>query len=350
VLLEQAAHTADLALDGDVAVLNAGGHGFYRVRYSPELLERLQAALPDLAPIERALLVDDTWAAVLAGETPVAAFLELAAAFPEEVDRTVWTTLATALGQIDRIVDGQDRERFRAFVRDLARPAFGRLGWTPDPDEDELTRQRRGTLITLLGVVGDDPEVQEGARERHDQHLADPGALDPNVAAAVVGVVATSGTPEDYEAFLQRFRTVDSPQESLRYLYALAAFPDPGLAQRTLDLTLGHDIRTQNAPFVLLLVLGNRDHGPLAWEHVKAKWEALNEALPHNAIPRMLGGITGLNTPELAADTAAFLADHPVPQGTRVVQQHLERQRVNVALREREGGRVAKALERLRPS
>jgi hypothetical protein len=32
------------------------------------------------------------------------------------------------------------------------------------------------------------------------------------------------------------------------------------------------------------------------------------------------------------------------------VQQHLERQRVNVALREREAARVAEALERLRPS
>ena len=64
----------------------------------------------------------------------------------------------------------------------------------------------------------------------------------------------------------------------------------------------------------------------------------------------MLGGITSLNTPELAAETAAFLAEHPVPQGVRTVQQHLERQRVNVALREREAGRVAEALERLRPS
>ncbi len=348
VLLEQPSHTADVAVDGGVAVVNAGGHGFYRVRYAPELLERLQAALPDLAPIERSLLVDDTWAAVLAGETPASAFLELVSAYGDESDRTVWATVAGALGQIDRIVEGEARERYRAFVRGLARPAFDRLGWEPAAGEDELTRQRRGTLITLLGVVGDDDDVQRRARELHDRHLADPAALDPNVAAAVVGVVAAGGTPEDYEAFLERFRTVASPQESLRYLYALAAFPQPELAQRTLDLTLGHDIRTQNAPFVILLALGNRDHGPLAWEHVKAQWGALNDALPHNAIPRMLGGITGLNTPELAADTAAFLADHPVPQGTRTVEQHLERQRVNVALRQREGARVTEALERLR--
>jgi hypothetical protein len=257
--------------------------------------------------------------------------------------------MAMTLGQIDRIVEGDVRERYRGFVRDLARPAFDRLGWTPGPEEDELTRQRRGTLVSLLGVVGHDDEVRRSARELHDRHLADPTALDPNVAAAVVGVVAASGTPEDYEAFLERFRTVGSPQESLRYLYALAAFPQEDLAQRTLDMTIGADIRTQNAPFVILLSLGNRDHGPLAWEHVKAQWQTLNDALPHNAIPRMLGGITGLNTPELAEDTAGFLAGHPVPQGARTVEQHLERQRVNVALRQREAGRVAEALERLRP-
>jgi puromycin-sensitive aminopeptidase len=350
VLLEEDARTADVKLDGGVAVVNAGGHGFYRVRYAPELLERLQAALPDLAPIERALLLDDTWAAVLAGETPAPAFLELASAFRDETDRTVWATLAGSLGQLDRIVEGEAREHLRAFVRDLAAPGFERLGWTPEADEDELTRQRRGTLLSLLGVVGNDPEVQAKAGELHAQHVADPTALDPNVAAAVVGVVAASGTKSDWEAFLERFRGVDSPQESLRYLYALAAFPEAELVQRTLDLTLGHDIRTQNAPFVILLAFGNRDHGHLAWEYVRTRWQALNDELPHNAIPRMLGGITSLNTPALAADTAAFLAEHPVPQGSRTVQQHLERQRVNVALREREGAPVAEALERLRPS
>ena len=80
---------------------------------------------------------------------------------------------------------------------------------------------------------------------------------------------------------------------------------------------------------------------------MKRRWDEMVATFPDNAMPRMLGGITGLNTPELAADTAAFLAEHPVPQGALTVQQHLERQRVNVALREREGPRLAEALERL---
>src|SRR5690606_28582027 len=48
------------------AVVNAGGHGFYRVAYSPDLLHAIGDRLDDLQPVERSLLLDDTWAAVLA--------------------------------------------------------------------------------------------------------------------------------------------------------------------------------------------------------------------------------------------------------------------------------------------
>jgi puromycin-sensitive aminopeptidase len=109
-------------------------------------------------------------------------------------------------------------------------------------------------------------------------------------------------------------------------------------------MTLTPDIRSQNAPFVVLSALQSRDNGERAWSFVKAEWARINERFPDNAIARLLGGITSLATPELAADTEAFLARHPVPQGARTVEQHLERQRVNVALREREADRLAASV------
>ncbi|HEX8803412.1 MAG TPA: M1 family metallopeptidase, partial [Acidimicrobiales bacterium] len=59
VLLEGDA--TDLALDGGPgwAVANAGAHGFYRVRYTPDLLAALLDRLDALAPLERYTLVDD---------------------------------------------------------------------------------------------------------------------------------------------------------------------------------------------------------------------------------------------------------------------------------------------------
>src|SRR5262249_7759300 len=47
-------------------LVNEGGHGFYRVRYEGELLERLLGSLSGLGGIERFNLVNDSWAGTVA--------------------------------------------------------------------------------------------------------------------------------------------------------------------------------------------------------------------------------------------------------------------------------------------
>jgi puromycin-sensitive aminopeptidase len=327
---------------GDLAggvVANAGGHGFYRVRYSPELLAALTPNVASLEPVERALLVEDTWASVLAGDTEAAAFLDLLGGYTAEDDPAVWGAIAPALGALDRIVDGDARDALRSSVRALATPALERFGWEPKDGESDLAGQARQIVITILGTVGADRGVQARARELHGSP-----DLDPNVAAATVALVAATGTAEDHAAFLDKYETSPSPQEKLRYLYGLGSFPDRELAQQTLALTLSGTVRSQNAPFLIQLLLQNRDVNELAWEFVKGEWDAINDRFPDNTIPRLLGGVTTLSTAELAADVEAFLASHPVPQAVKTIEQHLERLRVNVALREREATRLAEAL------
>ena len=342
VLLEGETTTVELPGVSKGVVVNAGGHGFYRVRYSPTLLAALGSRVDDLAPVERALLLDDTWAAVLAGDTPATAFLDLAASFSGETDPAVWTTLAGALGALDRLLDGEDRARFQAWVGALARPVAADLGWEPAFGESDLLGQTRQLVLSILGNLGNDTDVQARARQVLDRELAGTHG-DPNVAAAAVSIVATVGGEAEWERYVERFRTSDSPQEQLRYLYGLAGFSSEKLARRTLAMTLD-EIRSQNAPFVLFYLLANRDVQDVAWAFVKAEWDRMCERFPDNTIPRLLGGIVTLSRPDQAADAEAFVAAHPVPQAAKTVEQHLERLRVNVALREREAARVAAHL------
>jgi puromycin-sensitive aminopeptidase len=342
VLLDGTSTTIDLAGAADGVVVNAGGHGFYRVAYSPELLAALGDRLDALQPVERALLLDDTWAAVLAGSTPASAFLDLAERFGTESDPAVWTTLSGALGSIERILDGEDRERFHGWVRTLVRPALEKLGWEPAFGESELLAQTRQLVLALAGGIGDDPDVQARARRVLDQALAG-ASVDPNVAAASVSIVAGVGTDEDWDRYVERFRTTESPQEQLRYLYALGQFPTAAQAERTLALCLG-EVRSQNAPFVVFHLLANREVNELAWAWTKEHWDELVERFPDNTIPRLLGGVVALSTPELAADVTAFVQAHPVAQATKTVEQHLERLQVNVGLRQREAGPIADHL------
>ncbi len=61
------------------AYVNAGGKGYYRSAYTPELTLKLAAdAETALTPAERIVLLNDEWALVRAGQHPVGQFLNLA--------------------------------------------------------------------------------------------------------------------------------------------------------------------------------------------------------------------------------------------------------------------------------
>ncbi|MGH8006750.1 MAG: hypothetical protein ACREQ3_07045, partial [Candidatus Binatia bacterium] len=61
---------------------------------------------------------------------------------------------------------------------------------------------------------------------------------------------------------------------------------------------------------------------------------------PDNSIARMCEGITTLVTPALEADVRAFFAAHPVKQGAKTMEQHLEKLRIAVTCKRREAANL----------
>ncbi|MGH3576443.1 MAG: ERAP1-like C-terminal domain-containing protein, partial [Mycobacterium sp.] len=215
---------------------------------------------------------------------------------------------------------------------------------SPAREEGETTGTLRATLLEALGTTGADPDVRSRAARLHGDFLAGKATPDPDLAGAVVTVVAKGGGREQYEAFLERFRHPSTPQEELRYLYGLAGFQQLELVERTLELSMT-EVRSQNAAFVIAMLLANRAGGPTAWEFVKSRWTELLARLPDPVIPRMLEGtVTLCSDDKLVADIHSFCSSHPVRSGRRTVEQILERLDVNRALAEREGPQLGRLL------
>jgi puromycin-sensitive aminopeptidase len=328
---------------GDSAALvvaNAGGASFVRVFYGEDLRERLEAeALTALSAPERQGLVDDTWAAVVAGDAPVGAFLDLVAGFGDETELPVWQAIVTGLSWCDRFVEGPARERFQDFVRTLVRPAFDRLGWDARAQDTEFDRELRGELIRALGVLGDDPETQAQSREAEAQSRAG-DAVEPSVAAAAVDVVASIGGEGDYEVYLARALDAATPQEQERYRSALPRFRDPALMARTLDATLDR-IRPQDAGFVFARSLASRDLGGQAWAFVRDRWDEVTDRVPPSNLVAIPAGARMLTRPDEVDEVQAFFAEHDIPQNHLMLVQFLERQRVFAALRARAEAELA---------
>ncbi len=322
--------------DIDWVVVNAGGHGFYRVSYSADLTESLKDGLhKTLSAVERFGLLNDAWATTLAGLTSLTDYVNLMELLRDEDDVNVWATVIGSCHHLMRILDDEPRSSLEKRLRPLFATAVERVGWTVQGGESELTSQLRGDLIGALGTLADDPATQERGRKLYADYEENAAAMDRNLIPAVVSIVAHAGSRDDYEKFFAKFKNAQTPQEETRYLFALGNFRDVSLIDRTLDLTLNGEVRTQNAPYLMRSVLLNRHARDKGWRFLKAHWADLLRQYPDNSIPRMCEGIIGLVTSELEVDVQNFFKQHPVKQGAKQIEQHLERLRVAVACRER---------------
>ena len=341
LLLDQTRRTLTVTAT-EVVTLNSRASGFYRDEVGAEVLAAVSAAGPgDRNAEERHGLIDDAWAATLAGSLDSPAFLDLVlTGFTGERDLTVWQAIAGALGHLRRLLDGDAAQRFGELVAASSDPAATEIGIDPAPEggEDDRTGELRATLVRLRGATADRPATIEACRQRLDHP-------DPTLAAAALAVVAAHGDAADFARIRRRFENASDPQTEQRHLAALADFPDAELVRSILEGTLDGSVRTQDGPYLIRRALANRRCGPDAWDFLAEHWDRLLAIFPTNySLARMLEGVTALDRAELAARVRDFMAAHPLPQGTKQVAQHLERLDINVALRARESDRLAEAV------
>ena len=324
---------ADASRSPASGVVNAGGWGFFRTQYSPELFGEVVDQFATLDPIERFNLVSDTWAVVLAGGDPEL-FFDLVGLLDEERHPSVWQA---GLGGLDLLHRVNPTPSYSAWVQSFAAPVLSSLGFTPAPNEHERVGRLRGLLVESLGTIGSDAAVIDFCKDAFARSLE---GVHADLWSAVVGVTAWNGGPDEYAVFWDRIRSAKTPQDEVRYLFRLSAFPDASLLERTLDATLT-DIRSQNGSFVVASGLANRRVGRNAWAWLAAHWDEVLKRLPVNSHGRVLDGITGLIDEQSLVEVPAFLASHPLPAARKQVDQLLERQRINAAFATRTGPALA---------
>ena len=223
-----------------------------------------------------------------------------------------------------------------------ARPA-AELGADAAPGDDDRTRTLRGLLLQAAALLGDDGAARERAAELLDRFLAHPPSVDPSLASPALAVSATLGDVALHERLVDALPGGGQPAGPRSGCCSRwPASATPTALQRTLDLTLSGDVRTQDAPYLLGETLANRDN---AADGVGVRGRRTGtrstQRFPANSLSRLVGGIRSVRDRALADEITAFLADHPIPQGDMQVRQHIERMGVTVALAEREAARFA---------
>jgi puromycin-sensitive aminopeptidase len=281
-----------------------------------------------LEPVERFVLLDDTWAGLLAGQVELSAVEDLLRAVDPTDEATVWRRAAAMVSTLRLIGGPGGADRVAGLAVELAEPGLA--------DTSDL--ERRAVQFRIAGVTGRWAPAVAQAREVVSGDA--PSQSDSELVAAAVDVVAANGDADDFDRFVDLYRNGPTPQEVQRYLAALTRFSDPVLFQQLLEMCLD-EVRSQNAPYTLGQAMANPENGGTAWAFVRDNWDTITTQFPSNSIVRLASGIRTLFDPDVAADVLAFFAEHEVPQALKTMSQHLEMVRVNQALR----ARVAPTVE-----
>jgi hypothetical protein len=313
--------------DAKPVVLNAGGSGVFRSRYSSAELTQLAPRVSELEELERATLLSDSYAALLANAITWADFYAVASGLGDQDEPNPWETVAAALDMVRRPLTDVQRAKVRDQARTLFAPQLTRLGWDPKPGDGDLAPQLRAVAISTLGVVGEDEAVQREAVRRFEAN-----DLNGDIAAAILRVVANLDRPGDYDAFLQRYRDATTPQDEMRYQVGLWAFRDEAVALDAARLCL-REFRNQDGPLILPVLMRNEVTGPAVWRFVTDNWDEATKRFPSNYHARLAYSVyTFIKDPAFAAEVEAFHVAHPVPGGYPAnVTQSLERLRVGLA-------------------
>jgi len=340
-----------IPLPGDARFVygNADESGFFRPLHDAEGLRSLVAALPRLAPIERMGLVSHQWAHVRAALAPIESLLDVADALAGESDPDVLQALRAPLGfladQIAPAAGAAVLARLRGWLVDRFGHQIETLGWEAAPGESDDTRLRRAAVLGILGEIAEWEPVVEEAERRFPRWLSRPESLEPNLADGVATLAARTGDAERFDAILAAMRKAETPQERRRFLLSLAEFRDRELVDRTLSLTLGETIQTQDVVLVLARALANRDAREQTWAFVKRRWPALRRRLPPMLATRLVEATPSLQTQQHRRDVAAFFKAHPLPTAKRALAQALERFDLNAELRRRAAPGLTNWLE-----
>ena len=151
-------------------------------------------------------------------------------------------------------------------------PLADDLGWDPRDDDDERTPSLRSAVLRTLGTIGDDPDDRgRGGPPVRPGRATE--ALHPDTESAVLDIVASDGGRRRVRGVPGPLPHPSTPQEEIRYLYALRRLRGPGPGRA--DLRPGHDrgAHPERALRPAVACVANRDHRAGHLERITAEWD-----------------------------------------------------------------------------
>jgi aminopeptidase N len=312
-------------------IVNSGQSGYYRTLYSPALLEKLTASFARLKPIDQIGLLSDQWGLGLAGYQPASAALGLVDAAPADARSALHSRIATLLGEVYDLYEGDPRHQAMVARYAAARlsPVLARIGWAPRSGEAPTVPVLRAELIAQLGQMGEPGVVAEASRR---YAAGDPLAVAGPLRSTILSVVAQNIDAAGWDRLRAQARAETNPLVKAQLYRQLGAARDPMLAQRALDLALTDEPGATTGS-ALIAAVADR-HPDLALDFALRNREKVEALVDSSSRSRFVPGLArGSSDPATIAKVEDYATRYMTPQSRRPADQSIAAIRDRVRVR-----------------
>ena len=305
---------------------NAGGKGYYRSAYPPNVYAALVAnAETGLSPTERISLVGDEWAQLRANKATVGDYLNLVTALKTDPSAEVLGAASSGVNAIYERVAGSESEKaaLAAWLRATFAPEYAKLAPPSDSDAPN-TRELRAHFFGLLGYYAKDPAVLAQARQTTEKYLDDPGSVDATLGQTALAIAARNGDAALFDQLQKVAETSTNPEFQEGALRLLAEFEDPALVERSLEYASSSKVRNQDALIQFAIALQIDATRDQAWKYIKGHWDTVKTLLTPELGNALVGSTGSFCSAEARDDVKAFFTEHKVPSADRALKHSIE--------------------------
>ena len=262
-------------------LMNAGGVGYYRSRYSVEEIAPLLAARSParLGVSERLVLMADVDAAVDRDQLSIAGAMAMVPAALADRDERIQRAAEGLAGALraDQL-DDADHARYRRWVLATHGPLARKLGWRRRPGDSDERQELRKQVVSIAAWAGD-RQLRAQAARLAVTWLENRSGVDDDMIDLVLASAARDGDAALFDRILAAARGEKDRLRQTRLLVALGGFRDPALAARALELVVGKQFDFRESRAILRRALSQREAREQAWKFVQSH------------IDRLLGGM-----------------------------------------------------------
>jgi aminopeptidase N len=267
---------SEVAATNTPLLFNHDGASYFVPRYTQAThLQQIRDGIKadEVSAIDRLLLLDNYAMLQRGGMSATTDLLELLQGYQDEANESVWGSMAVALGEARKLIEGDDLSdtHLDKLAQSLVTQTAAKLGWDDQPNDDAQTLRLRGLSISLAAGAKTPSVLKEGTRRF--AAFTQPSDLAASTRTVVYFIGARYGTAADFQKLLSLYHATNNADEREEITSALCTTYDPDQIDVLIKMFKTDDIRNQDLMHWYVWLLRNRHACAATWKWVTTEWD-----------------------------------------------------------------------------